>query len=974
MAEERVIPQLNTADEYVELFKLIKAFKYVQENAEALGVGSYRGEGADRKLVISDRDIINFIVDRHTELAVDKDGRAVQLYTGAPSREELAKAIQNALKLTGSRDLREALNNLKDNENLIKESYVEFKNRQDADVNAKEENLIAAAQSTKTSQKANSKIKRQRGWARFGKVATVLATIGLAGGYVLGSFGLAGGFAGLASISTMPFATLAVVGGIIAYNVGKSIVKKIWKNLNDRIDKANAVIKGEADVLGSDKNLEQAKTLGRENARALNVARSRINAISPQNEAAFELFAEGLEDMIGTSRGVDIAVLDAPEIGAERVVSEAEREGTPPEVEVTPREISKGEPLEKNIENTLVKINRENLKASDLEDDRTAFNKVEVGIQKFESDPATTRAAIRDYVRDVIYADDDNKGLEDKVVDSIYNTFVDEYETGDDIDAVHSIETISKTGESKTYTREEIKNGVNDYLVRRLAPPVLVRALDISEVQKKHKEYYPITKETTPEKYNSDYYSHYIKETLHDALIHQGIKEEDAQAVCQYLTAKKGDDKEEYMLPDSVKMPQILNLIDEIERAEAENRKAKDKERKNSLWAEPDLEDDIVDSLRDRMKADAERVDMVDNDENKKPVVKVVRGRKDKANVSVVTQQEIDAEKLDMVDNDEKKPVVKVVRGRKANVSVVNQQEIDAEQQNKNQDEIKQIKEDPELFIRQDLNMRGVTDRDLQNQIIEHIKSGEKSKVKLPSWVSDTFISEVLNSAESAYTKSSENKVHVSYNPEPDAARDRWAEEKRQELSRIEKMRGIKRDDKEAYATRILNGESMDKILEEIKLLKESKVEQMTFDTTNPEAFDLSAKRKADIKEVENSYRKLLSMGEKEKIDKNDFQSMYVGELMDALLQVEGLSEQDITQVKEYLTGSLKKEQTLPKGVDIQYVLNLLKDNGTRLYGYIGMKDHNVTKEELVRVLVEAKDKKNEYDISDVDLSGFVRE
>ena len=101
MADERVIPQLNTADEYIELFKLIKAFRYVQDNAERLAVGSFKGTGEDRVREISNTDLITFIADNYTDIKVSRGAGETSVYTSAPSSEELVRAMHNALKITG---------------------------------------------------------------------------------------------------------------------------------------------------------------------------------------------------------------------------------------------------------------------------------------------------------------------------------------------------------------------------------------------------------------------------------------------------------------------------------------------------------------------------------------------------------------------------------------------------------------------------------------------------------------------------------------------------------------------------------------------------------------------------------------------------------------------------------------------------------------------------------------------------------
>ena len=72
--------------------------------------------------------------------------------------------------------------------------------------------------------------------------------------------------------------------------------------------------------------------------------------------------------------------------------------------------------------------------------------------------------------------------------------------------------------------------------------------------------------------------------------------------------------------------------------------------------------------------------------------------------------------------------------------------------------------------------------------------------------------------------------------------------------------------------------------------------------------------------------------------------------------------------------SNMQKAKTIGrKKREIQDLLALLSDTTSSLEFYWDLAT-SLSAEELVRVLVEAKDKKNEYDISDVDLSGFVRE
>ena len=292
---DKDVALFSNMDMYLELHKLVKAYSIIYGNA-------VRFVGADKvvggKVSVTDEEFIAVIQDNYLELG----------YTSKPTKEEIIKALQNSTKLTGEADWSNSLKLLASNPKIITTSYQKFKEQDTANVKTSQENIKSAEKVVKDNKKENAKQKRRRGWARLGKVATVAVTTALAGGYLFGAFSLAGGLAGLASISTMPFATLAIFGGVLVYKVGKSIVNKIWSKLNKAIDKANAVIKNDESVLGSNLSLKKAKELLKQNTKAFNMVNSKHHAYSAQNVVAFNEL-EGMlssDPSMASSRMIDL--------------------------------------------------------------------------------------------------------------------------------------------------------------------------------------------------------------------------------------------------------------------------------------------------------------------------------------------------------------------------------------------------------------------------------------------------------------------------------------------------------------------------------------------------------------------------------------------------------------------------------------------------------------------------------------------
>lgn len=275
------VPLFSNLDAYLELYKLVEAYKRV--DGHGLDYGVSPSKIVDGELQITDEEFVELIQDNYLRLG----------YTSMPKTEEILQALSNAVKLSGAKDFGTALKLLKDNPSLVKSSYKKFKEHDEENLEASAKNLTESKDSLKANKKENRKHKRRRFWASVGKVGTVLGTAALAGGFLFGIFSLAGGWAGLASISTMPFLTLSVVAGYIAYHAVKAVVSRIWKGLTNVINKANEVIKGKEDVLGSNKSLKNARQLAKQNSKALNLIRSRQNAHSVQNYAAYNAL-EGL--------------------------------------------------------------------------------------------------------------------------------------------------------------------------------------------------------------------------------------------------------------------------------------------------------------------------------------------------------------------------------------------------------------------------------------------------------------------------------------------------------------------------------------------------------------------------------------------------------------------------------------------------------------------------------------------------------
>ncbi len=124
--------------------------------------------------------------------------------------------------------------------------------------------------------KENKKSKRKIRWARFGRVALWIATLGVVGGFFGSLIGIAGGLAALMGETGLLFT--AVVGGSILFYVGKKLVSFLDKKLSGVINRNKKIVKGDEDVFGSKKSLNRASELLNQQERGAQKARQSIQA------------------------------------------------------------------------------------------------------------------------------------------------------------------------------------------------------------------------------------------------------------------------------------------------------------------------------------------------------------------------------------------------------------------------------------------------------------------------------------------------------------------------------------------------------------------------------------------------------------------------------------------------------------------------------------------------------------------------
>ncbi len=294
------IPLLESKDDYVDVFRFVHAFNYIYKNAEKLQVVTMEDVKDENGNPVKDENgkvkqikhttlprVMNAIIDNWDSIKLNSgDGL---LYPNKPTIEELEKAMANAKTLSGHQDVLSATRSLYSDPQVIKSCYADFAHKQSSAVDNLQENLGQSAMNLAESKKQNRKAKSKRFWSILGMGATALLTGGVAVGYVVGALGLAGGLAGLASISTMPFAMLSVAGGFLLYKAGGFVVKKIWKKLQGALKNANNIIKGDEKTLGSKKNLKLNKSLQAQNKNALGHAMAQ-NAYSQSNNSIIDMF------------------------------------------------------------------------------------------------------------------------------------------------------------------------------------------------------------------------------------------------------------------------------------------------------------------------------------------------------------------------------------------------------------------------------------------------------------------------------------------------------------------------------------------------------------------------------------------------------------------------------------------------------------------------------------------------------------
>ena len=286
---------LKSINSYLALYNFISAMKVVEGNLR-----SYFTVGN-----VTKDELANTIINHYAELG----------YSYQPTKEELAQCMANAEFLTGSNNVLNASAMLSINNHAkFAESYNEFVNRENQDRVNKQKVYNEEQKSYNEIYSTNKQTVRKKRNSQFGKAAVVGSALGLSFGYLYSLYTLVGGWVGLASVGSMPILFLGIVGGVVLYNVGKAITKRLLKGLNKSIDKANELLKGDENVMGSNKSLQQSRekvaTLRKsvqavdKNLQVADYLMDTYNKIdsqmhqAPQNNVAFTVPSEVKENIV----------------------------------------------------------------------------------------------------------------------------------------------------------------------------------------------------------------------------------------------------------------------------------------------------------------------------------------------------------------------------------------------------------------------------------------------------------------------------------------------------------------------------------------------------------------------------------------------------------------------------------------------------------------------------------------------------
>ena len=260
---------LKNTDKYLNVNKILKAYIEIHNNPAKFGLSG----------PTINKDTLFSVIENHYE--------KLGLYINKPTREELQEALNDARVLTEGETEGEALEALAKDKSILPKKYQEFKSNLSSSAESKAKIIEEADKKLTKSKKILRKAQRRKNWAIFGRIMSVVATVGIAVGYGLGAWTLIGGLAGATSVASFGLLTSALVGGIILYNVGKMALGSVTKFLKKVIAKSNEIINGDNTKEGSKEYNKELASLIAENTASMGLDVANSNQYSAANERSF---------------------------------------------------------------------------------------------------------------------------------------------------------------------------------------------------------------------------------------------------------------------------------------------------------------------------------------------------------------------------------------------------------------------------------------------------------------------------------------------------------------------------------------------------------------------------------------------------------------------------------------------------------------------------------------------------------------